>query len=77
MITNIYDLLQAEGGSKAYSYSVSNDELATINNEGQFTSHSGPGEINVRAFMPKSPNNYFESRVRYIFVVFSQIDFIV
>jgi len=70
-----YDVFfKAEGGSKAYSYSVSNDELATINNEGQFTSHSGPGEIDVRAFMPKSPNNYFESRVSILPPI--RIDFV-
>ena len=59
---NIFDF-QAAGGSKAYSYSVSDSELATIDNEGKLDTHGGPGELRVKAFMPKSPDNHFESRV--------------
>ena len=54
---------QAKGGSKVYEYSVSNTELATVDNAGKVTTHSGPGEFDVKAYMPKSPNNFFESRV--------------
>ena len=44
-------------------YNVSDPELATVDNEGKVTTHGGPGEFDVKAYMPKSPNNFFESRV--------------
>ena len=44
-------------------YNVSDPELATIDNEGKVTTHGGPGEFDVKAYMPKSPNNFFASRV--------------
>jgi len=59
-----YDLFfEAKGGSKVYEYSVSDPELAAVDNAGKVTTHSGPGEFDVKAYMPKSPNNFFEARV--------------
>ena len=55
---------QAEGGSNTYLYNVSDPELATVDNEGKVTTGQlGPGEFTVKAYMPKSPNNFVESKV--------------
>ena len=56
-------LLQAEGGSKTYLYNVSDPEFGTVDNEGKVTTHTGPGEFKVKAYMPKTPGNFVESKV--------------
>ena len=55
---------QATGGNKVYEWSVSNEDIATVDSaEGIVTVHNGPGEIMVRAAMPDSPHNYDEIKV--------------
>ena len=44
-------------------YNVSDPELATIDNDGKLMTHGGPGELDVRVYMPKSPHNDFVARV--------------
>ena len=64
---------QAEGGSKTYMYNVSDSELATIDSEGHVVTHGGPGEFDVKAYMPKSPNNFWESRVRICLLLKTEV----
>ena len=45
-----------------YGWSVSNEDMATIDNEGHMETLDGPGQFNVRAFMPDSPHNFAERR---------------
>ena len=56
-----------EGGSKVYQWSVSDEDIATVDNEGLITIHNGPGEVIVKAAMPNSPHNYDQIKVRETF----------
>jgi len=54
---------KAEGGSKTYDWSVSDENLATVNNEGVVETIDGPGEFAVKASMPGSPHNFDQVKV--------------
>lgn len=64
----VYDLkYAASGGGKTYKFTTSDETLATVNNEGKATTHSGPGSFTVRAAMIKGEANYDEATVRETF----------
>ena len=51
-----YDLTYtASGGGKVYAWSTSNSSMATVNTEGQVTTHGGPGVFQVRVAMVNGP----------------------
>lgn len=56
---------KAKGGGQVYSYSVSNEDVAKVDNDGHvFTEPiSTPVSFTVKAFMPKSEANFAASEV--------------
>lgn len=46
-----------------YTWTTSNSSLATVDSEGQVTTHDGPGVFTVRVAMAKGQQNYDEAKV--------------